>query len=147
MSVIKKIKKFKNLSFKEKKLLTECIITLVKTSLLIEFFPLKWIKRELGAPVTNANIDNNYSYDEIIVKQIIKNIYRASKLIPWKIKCYPQALTGKILLKKNKINSYLYLGLNKDRHTLHAHAWLKVGNKIIIGNTNLEQFKIVNIFS
>lgn len=144
--ILEKTYKFINLSGCEKKLLMNCVFTLIKTSILIEFFSQKYITPCLGNPV-KENAETNLSEQGWeITKKVVKNIRRALKIIPWKIKCYPHALAGKIILKKYNINSYLYLGLNKENHKLSAHAWLSAGGKIIIGERSAGKFTQIGIF-
>jgi len=171
--IIRKINKYLKLPGKEKIILFQCLWLLVKTNILIEFFSMKQIKKYLGEPVKNERIEGNRHYErsevisEIssekkdrfgslamtdnenfeIIRIVTRNIRRGAKIIPWKIKCYPQALSGKILLKKYDINSYLYLGLNKEDNKLNAHAWLNVNEKTIIGHQSADKFTSVGIFS
>lgn len=122
------------------------IFYLIITTLMIEILPMKYLKKILGKNVKNVDESNVEENILLIIKIVRKNILRASKIFPWKVKCYSQALTAKLILKKHKIESYLYLGINKKHSEMKAHAWLKVGNIFVIGEKPVKEYKPIAIF-
>ncbi|MGD8781902.1 MAG: lasso peptide biosynthesis B2 protein [Ignavibacteria bacterium] len=54
--------------------------------------------------------------------------------------------TEKLILKKRNIPSTLYLGVKKDDNKMEAHAWLRIGDKIITGKNVSEDFTVISYF-
>ena len=60
---------------------------------------------------------------------------------PWSVTCLVKVLATHSMLKKRKIHHTLHFGVKKNTsHQLGAHAWLSVGEEIIIGDENLHYF-------
>ena len=74
-------------------------------------------------------------------------IRRASRYTLHQSKCYDQALTGKMMLKRRGLPSTLYFGLAKDTtNLLKAHAWVRCGNRIITGRAGAEGYTVIVCF-
>ncbi|MCK5168260.1 MAG: lasso peptide biosynthesis B2 protein, partial [Bacteroidales bacterium] len=83
-----------------------------------------------------------------LIQMLRKNIRRWKRYLPWKVKCFEEAIAAKKVLEKYKISSTLYMGVDKNAEKeLIAHAWLKVGNEIIIGKKGHEKFVVVGFYS
>lgn len=66
----------------------------------------------------------------------------------WESKCMVQALSSKWMLKRRGIDSTVYFGIKKDEEgKLKAHAWLRVGDKVLTGIHGHKSFKVVNLYS
>lgn len=60
---------------------------------------------------------------------------------PWKSTCLVKALAAHKMLKRRNISSRIHFGVKKSSdNDFEAHAWLSVGDKVIIGGENLEDF-------
>lgn len=109
--------------------------------LLVLFFPFKKIASIMGVAnveTTHNDVNNNFS------NQIEKAIQRASHYSIHSSKCYDQALAGKLMCKWRKLPSTIYFGLSKnEKDNLIAHAWLRLGSRIITGKRGYEQYTIV----
>lgn len=74
-------------------------------------------------------------------------VQTAGRFTPWKSPCLVQAIAGKMMLKRRKIPSTLYLGVAKHANEgLSAHAWLRCGDRILTGGALKEQFTVVSTF-
>lgn len=145
MKVFKYSIKFLKLSFNEKKIFILSFYYLLFSIIVIEFLPMRFLKPFIGKPVTMINDDFIETNHEKI-KLIQMGILRTLKIIPWNVKCYAQTTAAKMLLNKYSINSYLCIGLNKVNSDLKAHAWLQIGNSVIIGDKSMRSFKRIAIF-
>ena len=147
MSFWGKIKTAVNMPKGNKWLFFEALYTSAFVRFTLSFLPFSIVKRWLGK--TNVMPDPELTPDEI--KQI-NRIYHTLKLCDryaiWKTECYTLALTGKIMLRRRKISSTLYIGWRKDKEKYEGHAWLKTPDgRIISGNINLSQFAVNAFFS
>jgi hypothetical protein len=60
---------------------------------------------------------------------------------PWmKALCLPRALAAQAMLRRRGIASRLCLGVARDGVTLTAHAWVEVGENIIVGGAEAAGF-------
>lgn len=53
--------------------------------------------------------------------------------VPWRSDCLVQAMAGRRWLARAAIASDVCIGVRKDDGGLQAHAWLKVGERIVTG--------------
>jgi hypothetical protein len=53
--------------------------------------------------------------------------------VPWRADCVVQALAARRWLARGGIVSSLCIGVRNDEQGFHAHAWLKVGDRIVTG--------------
>ena len=80
--------------------------------------------------------------------RMARAIRTLSEYMPWECKCLVQAMTGKIMLRNRKVATTLYLGVaKKEGEGLIAHAWLRMGNFVILGGGGLERFAVVSTFA
>lgn len=81
-------------------------------------------------------------------EEIAYAVRRAGRYIPWRTRCFEQAIAGKMMLNRRNLDSELYIGVCKKEKAVGivAHAWLKSGGRIITGGTDLEKFSIISVF-
>ena len=53
--------------------------------------------------------------------------------VPWRSDCVVQALAARRWLARGGIGSHLCIGVRNDGPGFDAHAWLKVGDRIVTG--------------
>ncbi len=133
-------------SFSDKRLLFRILYLLVFFRVLI-FLPFKAISHFLGETGRESSTSVLHIHDEY-VRTIARYIKTMSRFMPWKSTCLVQAAAGKILMNRKKIDSTVYFGVKKDnKNKLQAHAWLRVGQDIILGGENASEFVVVSMFS
>ncbi|MDJ1173966.1 lasso peptide biosynthesis B2 protein [Roseofilum capinflatum] len=109
-------------------------------------FPFRWIAPYLGGLNQETSEDGIQPAEQAVVEQIAWAIATSSRYTPWRSNCLAQAIAAKIMLRRRKIASTLYLGLKKNADKLEAHAWLRVGQEIITGGAIESQFKVISFF-
>jgi hypothetical protein len=61
--------------------------------------------------------------------------------------CLPQAMAAKWMLRRRRLQSTLYLGLRPgEKAGLAAHAWLRVGDKILTGRAEALGHQVIATF-
>lgn len=99
---------------------------------------------ELGVESPRA-LSANKPDDMRIALLTLRRVFRHA---PWGQTCFSKAFTAKILLKKVGIQSTLYLGVARDSgRGLIAHAWLRCGEAIITGSSEMHRFTPVACFT
>jgi hypothetical protein len=53
--------------------------------------------------------------------------------VPWRSDCLVQALAARRWLARASVSSNVCIGVRKDMQGFQAHAWLKVGERIVTG--------------
>jgi hypothetical protein len=132
----------------EKKLLYEAYYLLGWSRALLLMIPFRKLAPKLGQHNHETSFEMDWdSLEEF--RKLKRAISRASRVAPWRTKCFEQAITGKIMLRRRKHPSTLYLGVCKDKvkgEGLKAHAWLRTGQYILTGREGMRQFTVVGVF-
>lgn len=130
---VRKIKTFKNIPKEVKLIFAEALITSAWVKLSLIFFPFKRVMGWLGS----ANIESDTQPNEQTIhtrKNIRAALQLCKKYALWPTECYTLSLTGKILLKRRKINGTLYIGFIKSEEGKYkGHAWLRSADTYICG--------------
>ncbi len=99
----------------------------------------------------DANIESPLHADQDSLKyrkSIQSAIRLCDKYTFWKTECYTQALTAKILLKRKRIPSTVYIGFLKNNEgTYEGHAWLRSYDMIITGAVEKNLFHVHSFYS
>ena len=141
------LKKYFRINIIERTILNRTFLWLIYASVLARAIPLKWFSYLLGDFKKEINIDLDSKQLELILV-LKKNIRRIKRILPWKVKCFEEAIAAKKVLEKYNISSTLYLGVDKNKEKeLIAHAWLKVGKDVIIGEKGFDKFVVVGLYS
>lgn len=98
---------------------------------------------EINSESTRNPQGVNWEYVEKVA-QSVKNVSLAS---PFNFKCLVQATAGKVFIAKKGIESTIYFGVKRDEsQTMKAHAWLRVGSKIVLGGEVADEYNVVSTF-
>ena len=64
---------------------------------------------------------------------------------PWTSNCFPQALTGALLLRLYRVPYLLCFGLARGRnsHDYLAHAWVSAGSVVVTGGFGFHRYTVV----
>jgi len=139
--------RFARLSRVERRLFLEAVMWSGLFRAVLLLMPFRRIAAHLGAHMAETPSRVAMPETRRLAKDVARAVSRASRHVPWEAKCLVQALVGKRMLKRRGIESTLYLGLAKRAdHDLQAHAWLRCGDRIILGGGGLKDFAVVAIF-
>lgn len=157
--MFKLLRKYYSIDKTERKILNRTFFWLIYAFVLARLVPLRWFSGLLGefnpaqagpAGGKEVAIEINSGQKELI-QMLRKNIRRWKRYLPWKVKCFEEAIAAKKVLEKYKINSTLYMGVDKNTEKgLIAHAWLKCGKNgdiFISGEKGHKQYAIVGFYS
>ena len=166
--MFKLLRKYFSIDKTERRILNRTFFWLIYAFILARLIPLRWFSGLLGEfnPVRLAAdlpadrhgkagpaggkevaVEINSGEKELI-QMLRKNIRRWKRYLPWKVKCFEEAIAAKKVLEKYKISSTLYLGVDKNTEKeLIAHAWLKCRDIFISGEKGHKQYAIVGFYS
>lgn len=142
-----KIKTFLSLGFKNQWMFVEAFVLSGYYRFAMIYLPFKCLKRQMGVPKKESS---SQVEDSIYVeaKKIRSVVMLACKYTPWESKCLVRALLVQHFLKRKKIATTVYLGVNKDDlNHMKAHAWIRCGEMIVTGQYEKDHFIQVASFS
>jgi hypothetical protein len=123
-------------------------LSLVFSNVALFFFSFKRISAYLGENISYEPEFSQSEEEREKSNQIALHIKLVSKNVPWETACYPQALAGKIILRRRGIASTLFLGARKDEQgMLKGHAWLKAQGIVVTGKIGHQKFNIIAIYT
>lgn len=134
-------------SLSEKVFLFRIFLMLCLAGLANLLLPFKVYSRFLGqinseSPKNPKNVDWEY------VDRVSESVRNVSKVSPFNFKCLIQSSVGKYFIAQERIDSTIYFGVKKDEsQNLKAHAWLRVGPKIVLGGEVADQYNVVSRYS
>lgn len=144
--MIRKIKIFLKMDLKTKNMVMKVYLLTGIYRFKMLYMPFSKLAKKIGQQGLESTEDYNEALHEYI-KKVRKVVMMTSKNTPWESLCLVQALTAQNLLNKRKISNTLYLGLAKDENNKPiAHAWIKHGGKVVVGEKGMARFSVVARF-
>jgi hypothetical protein len=67
------------------------------------------------------------------VDRLIFAVRAMGARVPWRSDCLVQALAAQHWLASMGIGSSIHLGVKPSEAPINAHAWLKVGDRVVLG--------------
>ena len=128
----------------ERLLLLEAAAWLCLARLAVLILPFRWIAPHLGSHMA-AGADTG-AVPMAILKGVSWAVDRAAHHLPFEVVCLPQAMAAKAMLRRRGIPSILYLGVARHEG-MKAHAWLRVGDRVVTGGAGLESYTVVSTFA
>ena len=147
--MIRKFKKFRKLSFKEKKLFFEAYATVGIMRVAILRIPFERLTRSLKHQQNDMEIvplSHKKMQEALSVGRAIR---RASAHTLWESTCLAQSFTARRMLQNRSIPGVFYLGVAKNaegKEQIEAHSWSQCGDTIITGGEGHENFTVLSVF-
>ena len=88
------LRKYFGINTIERKILNRTFLWLIYASILARIIPLKWFSSLLGDFNKEINIDLDSKQLELILV-LKKSIRRIKRILPWKVKCFEEAIAAK----------------------------------------------------
>ena len=134
--------------WRDKVLLFKVLVLLGITRLAINCLSFKRLERYLGHRMQESSREITAEHAKK-AGRISWAIHAISPYTPWTSNCFPQALTAKILLRRQGINSTLYMGaaFKGNDSGLQGHAWLRCGPYYLTGGDSESQFGAIASFA
>ena len=76
--------------------------------------------------------------DDTLLLGVRRAVTTAARKVPWNAVCLPRAMAAKAMLARRGCPSSLHLGASlNSQHALVAHAWLTVGDTVVVGGAGV----------
>jgi len=142
-----RLARFLRCSPPNRRLLLEALARLCWATLLIRVVPFRWIAPHLGRPMTESPVDIGEAELRLALR-IAWAVQAVARHVPLGFVCLPQAIAAKWMLRRRRLPSTLYLGLQRQEELkLTAHAWLRVGDKILTGRAESLDHTVIATFA
>lgn len=138
--------RFYHLPRTEKCLTIKALWGLVLVRLALRLLPFRQISPFLGQLMEKTSYTCR-DLEKARSLQVARAIRRVSRYLPMECTCLMQAITGSMILSSEGIPSTLYLGVNRSRAGLTAHAWLRCGDLYLTGDSEHQDFVTVATFA
>ena len=130
--ILRKVRSHLRRSGFERRLLWKAWFLLVALRLGLSLFPLRTIHRLLARAKRRETPDELDA--ERIGEQVALAVRVASRYVPGKVTCLPQAMAASVMLKHLGSRASLRIGVARgEKGEFQAHAWVEDRGRIIIG--------------
>jgi hypothetical protein len=128
-------------------LFIEAMFELWLAKIMVSFLPMKILAKVIRGYMKDAK-GKSVRRRRGEVELFIRAIRRADRYSLWKNKCFNKSIALRKMLNRRKIPNTLYLGVFKEnRSSLGAHAWVTVGDEIVLGKKVTGRCTVVAWFS
>jgi hypothetical protein len=142
-----RLRKFLRRSWRERLLLLEAFAWLTLAKILIHGIPFRWLAPRLGRPMAQSP-ETIGDPDRALARRVGWAVEAAARHSPIRFVCFPQAIAAKWMLRRRGLPSTLHLGTKLDaKDRLAAHAWLRVGDRILTGREESRRHKTIATFA
>ncbi len=152
-SIPRLLRRFVEVSNRQRALLAEAAVNLAAARLALLFVPFPQLARSLGelVPPTDSRIvaarSTSNLCDASIARDVSWAVTRAARNLPFKAVCLPQALAAHRMLKRRGVASIIHFGADKGQtKPLDAHAWLSAAGVEITGYPVAERLAEIACF-
>ena len=133
------------LPLREQRLLLEAVVYLALATLRLRTVAFARLAPRLGRHMSESPASEDTAVLER-ARSVRWAVETAARNLPWKPVCFPQAVAATMMLRRRRIASTLYLGVDPERG-LDAHAWVRVGALIVAGGPLEYRFAVVSSFA
>lgn len=81
----------------------------------------------------SLNVDGRQPSTGFEIDRIAFALRAMGTRVPWRADCLVQALAGQHWLASRGVGSTIHLGVKASEAPVDAHAWLTVGDRVILG--------------
>jgi hypothetical protein len=140
--------KWRALDWGERFALLEAAWNLAAAQAAVRLLPFRTITPSLGRPGQAAQPAALAPEQEEQARQVGWAVQSLAHYLPWDAKCLAQAMAARWMLRRRRLPSTFYLGVDHGQDKwLEAHAWLRCGNEIVTGAAFHERFKVIAAFT
>ncbi len=146
---MRRVRSFLALDRDRRRLLLEAALCLGFAGAAVRWVPFRWFAGSLGR--ARAGPSRDEPLERLPTpERIAWAIGLASSHLPWTSTCLMRAMAGQWMLRRRGVRATVHLGLARDETSgeLLAHAWLRSGGRVLIGEEALRRrYTAIGTFS
>ncbi len=128
-------------------LLAEAGALLGLARLAVLTLPFRWVMRACGEHMAESPPELDAA-GAARVERVAWAVDTARLFTPWDSNCLAQAIAGAQMLRRRGVATTTYLGVTEAApQELGAHAWLRAGPDVILGERQRDEFTTVSSFA
>lgn len=137
------LRRFTQLSWRERALLVEAAILLSFASLAVAILPFRRVTRLAGKTMRErASPDSDAR-----IALVRWAVSACGRFAPWKPVCFQHGLAAHWMLRRRHLPSTLYYGAASDiERGIVAHVWVKSGETAVIGCEEADRYATLAVF-
>ena len=140
--------KWQRLDWAQRFLLLEAALNLFGAQLIIRLVPFRRIASSLGELGQTQETPAASPEQQQQARRIGWAVNRLARYLPWDAKCLAQAVAARWMLRRRRLPSVLYLGVDRGEESwLDAHAWIRCGVEFVTGERHHERYKVLATFT
>lgn len=139
---MKAVWRFWQLPASDRRLLRQAALALLSAGARARFQPrsmFRTLQNQAPAVSTSAEVHDP--------ARIVWAVRTASRYLPGTRTCLIQALAAGTLLWRNGHDARVHIGVTSTETPFRAHAWVVLGDRVILGGEGLDQFSPLNLAS
>jgi len=119
----------------------ETVLALGVGWILVFALPFRWTANWFGG--TARPSPQPPSADGAIrhARYVTRRLQRVAAHLPWRTTCLVRAIAGALLLRRRGVASTIRFGVKREDGKLAAHAWLLVGDTMVLGGEIAPEFQ------
>lgn len=119
----------------------EAAIALAMAWVLIFVIPFRFTLARLGSsPFDAISPGPSLADTQRLGRDAASRVVRLSARLPFDIKCLQRALAALLMLRWRGVRTVIRLGVRKKAGTIDAHAWLMLGDLVLLGGQESADF-------
>ena len=141
-----KLRRLLRLPLGEKRLLVEAVVLVGVGAAALKVVPLRRLGPLIGRRGASAQAEPGEE-GQRASRRVRRAIMRAAGNVPWEATCLAQAIAAKAMLRARDVPSTLYFGVAKNDGAVRAHAWVRVGETVITGEREMNDYEVILTFA
>lgn len=127
-----RVLKFARLTRRQRRLLVETVLALVRARILLVLLPFRRLKPQL-CKLPDAE-ERDLSVRAQACAEVAAAIEVASPHMPWKVNCFQRGIAAQAMLRRRGVGATLIYGARSEVDKgVEAHVWVRDGDTEIIG--------------
>lgn len=125
----------------------ESLIELTFCKALIVTLPFRFWSRICGTAHCET-LREEVPISREVLRRIEFSVEWASRWVPWPSRCLDRALATQRMLARRRLPTTIYFGmLKKDLCEWTAHAWVRCGDRWVMGYQGNQKYTVVGTFA
>ena len=141
------LKRYRRISPAQKRLLREAFGALATARIVLACIPFRRIAAWLGTKGAESAASVTPEQAQL-AEQVGWAVSAVARRIPWDGRCFAQALAATAMLRRRGVDGTVSFGVCEGATAgFEAHAWLRVGARMVTGGAGYERFKAFTTFT
>lgn len=147
--IVRTLRCFRQLSRARKLMLMESALLLPIAWVLVRVSPFRFWSRWLGIPLAGEANPGPPTDSDLLVRDVCWSVMAIKRGTKGRYTCLMLAMTAQWMLSRRHISSSLVLGTriqqaSDNRLTMTAHAWLRAGSEVVLGQHDGEYTAVLS---